>query len=70
MNEALYGFDGIAYSIGDRVEINPGTDLWMKGARYGTVTGANSTLRDRVHVKMDAYPKRVFSGSADTFKRV
>lgn len=23
---------------GDRVEIPPGTDLWMRGARFGTVT--------------------------------
>jgi hypothetical protein len=64
----LYGYDGIGYAVGDRIEIHPGTDLWMSGARYGTVTGTSLTSRDRVHVEMDKMPGRTFSGSEDTFK--
>ena len=35
---------------GDRVEVHPGTDLWMRGARYGTVVKTTKF----VTVKMDA----------------
>lgn len=68
-NESIaYGYDGLGYGIGDRVELHPGTDLWMRGARYGIVVGMSLTERDRVRVKLDAMPERVFSGSADTFR--
>lgn len=66
----FYGYDGNGYEIGDRVEIHPGTDLWMRGARYGEVVGSSLTPNDRVHVKLDKLPGRKFSGSQDTFKRV
>lgn len=26
------------FKLGQRVQLHPATDLWMKGARYGTVT--------------------------------
>lgn len=35
---------------GDRVELHPGTDLWMSGARYGDVT---RVTRTHVHVRVD-----------------
>ena len=63
----LIGYDGNGYGIGDRVQLHPGTDLWMRGARYGTVVGTSLTERDRVRVELDAIPGRKFSGSADTF---
>lgn len=51
------------YKIGDfrkdmRVELHPATDLWMAGARYGTVI---STGRTRVTVKLDRLtrPRRI-----------
>ena len=68
--QATYGYDGTAYTIGDRVEIHPGTDLWMRGARYGTVIGIVPTPDDHTRVEMDAYPGRKFCGSADTFRKV
>lgn len=68
MSETVYGYDGNGYQIGDRVELHPGTDLWMRGARYATVVGTRPTERDRVHVELDAIPGRRFSGSADTFR--
>ena len=64
------GYDGTRYDTGDRVEIHPGTDLWMQGARYGTVVGSSLTPDDRVHVEMDALPSRKFSGSEDTFRLI
>lgn len=35
---------------GDRIELHPATDLWMRGARYGDVT---SIGRGKVSVKLD-----------------
>ena len=37
--EKVKGYDGREYGIGDRVELHPGCDLWMQGARYGEVVG-------------------------------
>jgi hypothetical protein len=69
VSDTVYGYDALGYTVGDRVELHPGTDLWMRGARYGTVVGMSLTPRDRVRVKVDA-TGRVVSGSADTFRRV
>jgi len=62
------GYDGKAYVVGDRVEIHPGTDLWMMGARFGVVVGTSLTPIDRVKVRLDKMPKRVFSGPEDRFR--
>ena len=64
-----YGYDGCAIQVGDRVELHPGTDLWMRGARYGVVVGIVPTPDDRVRVRLDA-DGRKYSGSADTFRKV
>ena len=64
----VYGYDGLAYGAGDRVELHPGTDLWIRGARFGTVVRISSTPKDRVHVLVDRTQRKV-SGSADTFRR-
>lgn len=29
--------DGKDFRVGSRVELHPGMDLWMRGAKYGTV---------------------------------
>ena len=41
-------YTGVA---GDRVQLHPATDLWMRGARYGTVTKVTWT---KVYVLVDA----------------
>lgn len=64
------GYDGRDYTVGDRVEIHPGTDMWMRGARYGTVVGMSITPNDRVKVELDKLPGRKYSGSGDTFKLI
>lgn len=70
MKRTAYGYDGLGYNVGDRVELHPATDLWMRGARYGVVVRMSLTPKDRVHVRLDALPKRTFAGSEDTFRRV
>ena len=69
MVEPIIGYDGKPYGIGDRVEIHPGTDLWMMGARYGEVVGTSITSDDRVRVVMDLVPG-TRSGAADLFQKV
>jgi hypothetical protein len=66
----VYGYDGLGYTVGDRVELHPGTDLWMRGARYGRVLWISATLADQVKVELDRLPGRKFSGYADTFRRI
>lgn len=65
-----YGYDGLGYDIGDRIEIHPGTDLWMRGARYGVVIGRSGTSEDAVRVTLDMCGARVFSGPTDRFRRI
>lgn len=43
------------FKPGDRVELHPATDLWMAGARYGTVV---STGRKNVVVDLDRLGRR------------
>jgi hypothetical protein len=61
----VFGYDGIEYKVGDRVEIHPATDLWMMGARYGTVVGVSLTVK----VSLDKVPG-TRSGTADTFRLI
>jgi hypothetical protein len=68
--DTIYGYDGLGYTVGDRVELHPGADLWMRGARYGVVVGISCTPADRVRVRLDKLPGRVFAGHADTFRVV
>lgn len=71
MKSEVQGYDGVSYGVGDRVELHPGCDLWMRGARFGTVVGMSLTSRDRVKVRMD-HPqvKNLVSGPADRFRKV
>ena len=64
----ITGYDGSTYTIGDRVEIHPGTDLWMMGARYGTVHSF-ALGGDRVRVDMDKV-SGLRSGPADRFRAI
>ena len=44
------------FSIGDRVELHPAHDLWMRGARFGTVEKLGTKW---VHVRLDMLPDRL-----------
>jgi len=66
----MTGYDGNGYDVGDRVELHPGSDLWMRGAKFGTVVGASLTHYDRVRVRLDRIPGKVYCGPADRFRRI
>lgn len=63
----VIGYDGNGIMVGDCVELHPGCDLWMRGARYATVLGFNGR-----HVVVDvdklAKGRRLFT--ADRLRRV
>lgn len=71
MSKTLIGYDGKPFEVGDRVELHPGLDLWMRGARYGEVVRTLCTPDDRVHVKLDRMPNRQpIAGPADRFRKI
>jgi hypothetical protein len=47
----LLDYNGKPYQVGDRVEISPHFDLWMRGARFGTVIEwETGTMKIRVRL--------------------
>jgi len=60
------GYNDKPYRIGDRVEMSPHFDLWMRGCKYGTVVGCSLTPNDRVHVLMDN--DRKYFGKEDDWR--
>lgn len=36
-HKPIRGYDGFPIHIGDRIELHPGLDLWMQGARFGVI---------------------------------
>jgi hypothetical protein len=71
------GYDGIAFQVGDRIELYATAELWEKGSRYGDVVGIVSraqAVRDgvgenRVRVVMDGV-EGVHSGPPEAFRLV
>jgi hypothetical protein len=51
MKTSGYNSYNLDFRVGDRVQLRPHTDLWMRGARYGTVVRLG---RVHVHVDVDA----------------
>jgi hypothetical protein len=56
-----YGSTPSDFRVGQRVEISPHFDLWMRGARCGAVVKIG---RERVHVRLDLLPGRALRFSA------
>jgi hypothetical protein len=54
--DALMEFSETA--IGQRVQMHPATDLWMRGARYGWVTH-QFAISGKVQVQLDGFSPRV-----------
>ena len=50
MTGYTYGEKLSDFKVGDRVELHPGTDLWMRGNRFGMVEVIGKRY---VHVRMD-----------------
>lgn len=71
IGSTVYGYDGNGYGVGDRVELSPHLDLWMRGAKFGTVVSLSLTPLDRVKVRSD-HPRvrNLIAGPADYFKKV
>lgn len=42
--------NGAPFIIGQRVELNPATDAWMMGDRFGEVVKVGRSL---IHIRMD-----------------
>ena len=57
----MLGYDGSALTVGARVELHPACNLWMQGARYGTITKVG---RKRIAVQLDKQP----AGAVLTFR--
>lgn len=58
---------GGGFRVGDRVELHPGTDAWMRGDRYGTVEKLG---RKWVYVRMDKSGKLVRSMHGVSFSHI
>ena len=69
MGIKLTGYDGAEYTIGDRIELHPGTDQWMMGAKYGVVIGTSITELDRIKIKLDNYDKTFYT-TEDNVRRI
>ena len=52
--------------VGDRVEIPPHMDLWMRGDRFGTVTHVGK----RISVKLDKSEKVIRFLNEDSLKLI
>src|SRR5262245_22656972 len=44
------------FKVGNRVSLHPATDLWMRGARFGTV---RRMTRTHVHVHVDVLGRSI-----------
>jgi hypothetical protein len=51
-----YDYPRTAFPTGQRVELHPATDEWMRGARYGVVVSAGYL---RVAVRLDVTGRTV-----------
>lgn len=49
-------FDLKDFRLGQRVELHPATDLWMRGARYAEVVAIG---RKHLHLRLDGTPRKV-----------
>jgi hypothetical protein len=63
-------YGGNGFSVGDRVELSPACDLWMRGARFGVVVGKSITKADRYKIELDKILGRKFSCSEDLLRLV
>lgn len=69
----LIGFDGVPISVGDRVELHPATDLWMRGARFGEavkIIVSDEGDPPVLKVKLDKLPREVCRVSHRHVKKV
>ena len=74
---SVVGYDGIAFHVGDRIELYATAELWKERSRYGEVVeilSRTQAVRDgvgenRVRVVMDGV-EGVHSGPPEAFRLV
>jgi len=66
-----YSSDNV-FQEGDRVELSPACDLWMRGAKFGTVVSVYRKQAPRIYyLKMDnPRVKREVRSTADLIRKV
>jgi hypothetical protein len=69
MDEAK-DYEGKPIRVGDRIELHPGCDLWMRGARFGTIERPSVAVADAWHVRLDNVPKRILTFKSDRLRTV
>ena len=57
MNGHTYCMSVSDVRVGDRVELHPATDMWMRGARTGEVVEIG---KKRVRIRLDAIQNRTY----------
>jgi hypothetical protein len=67
--DTVTGYDGTVIAERDRVELHPGSDLWMRGARYGTVECINIATQ-HVRVMIDRLSGRSRYFHATRLRRI
>lgn len=53
------------FTVGDRVEIHPRFDAWMRGAKYGDIIKVYGVNGSIIRVKLDRMRKAFHCGIAD-----
>ena len=62
-----YGETVADFKSSDRIELSPHLDLWMMGARFGTVEKVGRT---KVHVRLDNISNRIKRFAPDSLRLV
>lgn len=63
----MKGYDEIEIKIKDRVELHHALDMWMRGAKFGTLEGMSAD--GRAKVRLDLRPKKLFKVSPDRLRK-
>jgi hypothetical protein len=60
----MHDYEGKPLVVGARVELHPGCDLWMRGAKYGVIESVDAQLMI-VRVRLDNAPRKARTFSYD-----
>jgi hypothetical protein len=65
---SLSQFLGPELNVGSRIELHPGTDHWMRGDRFGTIT--NVTAENNYKIKLDVSRKTFTFAKRNILKNI
>jgi len=68
---SIVDYEGNRAIIGDRVELHPATDWWMRGARFGIIKYLKTRTDGQpvAAIRLDNYPKRAIHFLGRDFRR-